>query len=391
MVSASVAQLADLEKKPELKGEEKESKKPQIKKKKKKGLFKRLSEIGSINPKEVVEFTRHLSVMLGAGVTIFEAINFLKDQSVNKPFSAKLDDIIDSLNNGQSLSNAMKRFPSVFPEIYTNIVQVGEKSGTLSQTMLDLANHLEENDKFKKKVNGALVYPKIILTVMVIFLFVLFFFVMPRILTIFKSLQADIPLATRVVIGITNFMQAHVIGILITLVAVIFGIKIIFKNRSAKRVRDLVYIKFPFLGKIVLNYNTTQVSQHFGTLFASGLTIIKCLEITQTVVKNQIFQEEIAYMVNKIKNGSSFSQSFREPSHFPAMFVKLIKVGERTGKLPHVIEYMTGYYKGLVDDDVKNITTIIEPVIMVLLGLMVAGLVVTVIGPIYQLISNIGN
>ena len=391
MISDTVAKLADIETKTDADHAVKEQKQAPVKKKKKKSLFKRLNEIGSINPKEVVEFTRHLSVMLGAGVTIFEAINFLKDQSVNKPFSAKLEDIIDSLNNGQSLSNSMKRFPAIFPEIYTIIVQVGEKSGTLSQTMLDLANHLEENDKFKKKVNGALVYPKIILTVMVVFLFVLFFFVMPRILTIFKSLKADIPLSTQIVIGITNFMQAHIIGILVTIVAAIFGIKIIFKNKSAKRVRDMVFIKFPFLGKIVLNYNTTQVSQHFGTLFASGLTIIKCLEITQTVVKNQIFQEEIGYMVNKIKNGASFSQSFREPSHFPPMFVKLIKVGERTGKLPHVIEYMTGYYKGLVDDDVKNITTIIEPVIMVLLGLMVAGLVITVIGPIYQLISNIGQ
>jgi len=391
MVSDTVAKLADVEKKPELRENEKESKNPFLRKRKKKGLFKRLGEIGSINPKEVVEFTRHLSVMLGAGVTIFEAITFLRDQSVNKPFAAKLDDIIESLNNGQSLSNSMKRFPNIFPEIYTNIVQVGEKSGTLSQTMLDLANHLEENDKFKKKVSGALVYPKIILSVMVVFLFVIFFFVMPRILTIFKSLNADIPLSTKIVIGITNFMQAHIMGILITIAAAIVGIKIMFKNKAARRVRDLVYIKFPFLGKIVLNFNTTQVSQHFGTLFASGLTIIKCLEITETVVKNQIFQEEIAYMVNKIKNGSSFSQSFREPSHFPPMFVKLIKVGERTGKLPHVIDYMTGYYKGLVDDDVKNITTIIEPVIMVLLGLMVAGLVITVIGPIYQLISNIGN
>ena len=155
--------------------------------------------------------------------------------------------------------------------------------------------------------------------------------------------------------------------------------------------RDLFYIKVPFVGRTVLNYNTAQVSQHFGTLFASGITIVKALEITKTVVNNLIFQREIDFMVEKIKNGSSLSNSFREASYFPPMFVKLVKVGERTGRLPYVVDYMKNYYRGLVDNDVKNITTVIEPVIMVLLGVLVAGLIVTVIGPIYQLISNVGQ
>lgn len=359
--------------------------------KKKQTWKERLEEIGTTNPKEVVEFTRHLSVMLSAGVTIFEAINFLKDQSKNKSFAKKLGRITDSLNNGQSLSNSMKHFPRIFPDIYTNIVQVGENSGTLAETMSDLADHLEENDKFKSKVRSALIYPKIILTVMLAFLFILFFFVMPRILTIFTSLDAEIPTATKVVIAITNFLQNNVLLLIIGITGFVIIYKLLLRNDKISRFRDMVYIKFPFIGHIVLNYNTTQISQHFGTLYASGLTIIRCLEITQTVIKNKIFQDEIDHMIKKIKTGSSFSQSFKEESEFPPMFIKLIKVGERTGKLPHVIDYMKGYYKGLVDSDVKNITTIIEPVIMVILGLMVAGLVITVIGPIYQLISNIGS
>ena len=178
--------------------------------------------------------------------------------------------------------------------------------------------------------------------------------------------------------------------IVLTIVATYVLAKTLIKNPTIRRYRDYCYIKMPLVGHIVLNYNTTQVSQHFGTLFKSGLTIVKCLEITQSVIKNTVLQKEIEYMIHKIKNGSSFSNSFKEKSEFPPMFIKLIKVGERTGKLPHVIEYMKDYYKGLVDNDVKNITTIIEPVIMVLLGLLVAGLVITVIGPIYQLISSIG-
>ncbi len=360
-------------------------------KKRKKSLLERLSAIGTVSSKEVVEFTRHLAVMLGAGVTIFEAILFLKDQTRNKVFRNRLESVIESLNNGQSLSNAMRRFPKIFPPIYTNIIQVGEKSGTLAQTMVDLADHLEDSEEFRRKVKGALIYPKIILGVMLTFIIILVLFVMPRILTIFNSLGADIPLATQITISVTNFINNH----LLIIAGAIFGIGaliyVLFRNPAVQKWRDRIYIKAPLVGYIVRNYNTAQVSQHFGTLFASGITIVRCLEITSTVIKNKVFRSDIDYMIEKIKKGAALSQSFPEDSYFPPMFVKLFRVGERTGKLPHVIDYMKKYYKGLVDNDVKNITTIIEPVIMVLLGLMVAGLVVTVIGPIYQLISNVGQ
>ena len=244
-------------------------------KKTKKSWAKRLSEIGTINQKEVVEFTRHLAVMLSAGVTIFEAINFLKDQTKNKVFASRLESVINSLNNGQSLSASMARFPKVFPEIYTNIIQVGEQSGSLPETMLDLANHLEENDKFKNKVKSALIYPKIILGVMATFLFILLLFVMPRILTIFQSLNAEIPTATKITIGITKFVQNNIFAILLVIVGTVVGARLLLKNEKIKKARDLFYIKVPFVGHIVLNYNTTQIAQHFGNLFASGLTIIK--------------------------------------------------------------------------------------------------------------------
>jgi len=359
--------------------------------KRKKGFMQRLNEIGTVSQSEVVEFTRHLAVMLGAGVTIFEAVVFLKDQMRNKVFRARLDNVIESLNNGQPLSVAMHKFPKVFAPIYVNIIRVGEQSGTLSQTMLDLADHLEDSEQFKRKVKGALIYPKIILSVMVTFIFVLALFVMPRILTIFTSLGAEIPLATRVMIMITNFINHNIVLILGTMFGAGVGIYFLLKVPSVRRFRDLMYIKLPMVGYIVLNYCTAQAAQHFGTLFASGIPIIRCLEITQSVMGNIVFQDEMLYMIGRIKNGASFSSSFPEDSHFPPMFVKMIRVGERTGKLPHVIDYMKTYYKGLVDNDVKNITAVIEPVIMILLGLMVTGLVVTVIGPIYKLISNVGK
>ena len=382
--------LKDLSEKPVI--QEKESQKQKTERKiqeAKLSLVERLNEIGTISTKEVVEFTRNLSVMLSAGVTIFESINFLKDETGNKTLQARLNRIITSLNNGQSLSQAMKRYPKVFPDIYTNIVAVGEQSGTLSETMIDLANHLEESEQFKSKVKGAMIYPKIIVSVMMTFMFAIFFWVMPRILGIFEGMGAEVPASTQVIMNITDFLRANIILLIIGIVGAIILYKVSMKNRNIREKRDLLILRIPVLGKIVINYNTTQIAQHFGTLFESGLTIIKCLEITSSVVKNVVFQEEVKYMVEKIRKGSSLSQSFRENNHFPPMFSKLIKVGERTGKLPHVISYLKGYYKGMVDSDVKNITTIIEPVIMVLLGLMVAALVLTVIGPIYQLISNI--
>lgn len=356
-----------------------------------KTLWQKLSEMGTISNKEVVEFTRHLSVMLEAGVTLFEAVKFLRDQTKNKVFQSRLNMILESLNNGQPLSMAMRKFPKVFPDIYVNIVHVGEESGTLSQTMNDLADHMEENEKFKSKIKGALIYPKIILGIMLIFMLIILLFVMPRILSIFESLGAEVPLATRIMIGVTEWVHQNVILFLGGLAGGALSVFLLFKNKAFRQLMDIVYLKIPVVGRVILNYNTAQVSQHFGTLFASGITILKCLEITSSVVGNHLFRDELNFMVRRIRSGSSFSQSFKEKSHFPPMFVKLINVGEKTGKLPHVIDYLRDYYKGLVDNDVKNMTSIIEPLIMVLLGLMVAGLVVTVIGPIYQLISNVSQ
>lgn len=363
----------------------------QIPVKTKKGLFRRLSEIGTIPQREIVEFTRHLYVMLSAGVTIFEAVKFLKDQTKNRIFRSRLESVLFSLNNGQSLSAAMRRFPRVFQEVYVNIITVGEQSGSLPETMKDLADNLEEGEKFKSRIKGALIYPKIILSVMITFILVLVLFVMPRILTIFESLKAEIPLATRVIMKMTSFINENILYIILLIMAIILVCYVLLKNSAVRKWLDFVYIKIPMIGHIVLNYNTAQISQHFGTLFNSGITVVKCLEITKNAVSNRIFKDEIGYMVDKIKRGASLSGSFQKESYFPPMFIKLIKVGERTGKLPHVIEYMKDYYKSLVDNDVKNITTIIEPAIMALLGLMVAGIVITVIGPIYQLISNVGK
>jgi len=357
----------------------------------KKSLIDRLNEIGTIPQKDIINFTRHMSVMISAGVTVFETLEFLIEQTKNKVFKSKLNIVLKNLNNGQSFSSSISKFPKIFPSIYVNIVRVGEESGTLPNSMKDLADSLEENANFKRKVKGALIYPKIIGVVMLGFIMVLALFVMPRILKIFESLGSEIPFSTRVIIWLTDFINNHFLLIIMVIVGIIISIHYILKNKYIAKKRDLLYIKAPVFGKIVLNYNVAQITHHFNTLFASGITIVKCLEITKNVINNQIFKEEIGFMIDKIKNGSSLADSFKNNSYFPSMIIKLFKVGERTGKLQYVIDYVSGYYHNLVDNDVKDITTIIEPLIMVTLGLMVAGLIITVIGPIYKLISNVAN
>lgn len=358
---------------------------------KKKSLIDRLNEIGTIPQKDIIDFTRHMSVMISAGVTVFETLEFLIKETKNKVFKSKLKIVLKNLNNGQSFSSSISKFPKIFPSIYVNIVRVGEESGTLPSSMKDLADSLEESAAFKRKVKGALIYPKIIGLVMFGFMMVLALFVMPRILKIFESLDAEIPFSTRVIIWLTGFINDYFLLIIAIIVGFLVFIHYIFKNKYVSKKRDLFYLKTPMFGRIVLNYNVAQITHHFNTLFASGITIVKCLDITKNVINNQIFQEEIDCMIDKIKNGSSLSESFRENSYFPSMIIKLFKVGERTGKLQDVIDYVSKYYHDLVDNDVKDITTIIEPVIMIVLGLMVAGLIITVIGPIYQLISNVAS
>ena len=352
-------------------------------------LKDRINQLGGVSQEDILEFTRHFAVMLKAGLTVRETIDFLEENTKNPVLKTRLKKVIQHVENGESLSSALSRYPKLFSEVYINIVRIGENVGGLDDAMEGLADQLENSMIFKKKVKGALIYPKVVMLTMVVFLIVLTVFVMPRLMSVFESMDFPIPKATLVIMGLSEFLKSHYLWVILGAVGAYFAFKKITKQPAVRSMLDALSIKLPIFGNIITNYNTAQVAQYFSTTFLSGVTVVKALQITKNVIQNTVFKNELSAMEERINNGSELSQSFQKNSKFPSMFTKMIRVGERTGKLPEVVKYVSDYYQKVMDSQIKNLTSTVEPLIIAMIGLVIAGLVLTVIRPIYELISQV--
>lgn len=361
-----------------------------LKKKDFKSFIEYLDTIGTVPTKDLAMFTRHLAVMSNAGVTLVESLTFLKDNTNSGKLRVILWEVINQIKNGEPLSKCFTKYPSVFWETYINMIRVGEQSGTLGKGLNDLANKLESDQELRSKVKGAMIYPIIVFVAMFGLGAVLAFFVMPRIMKMFDAFSVELPLSTRVILAITKFINAHPIAILLAIIIFFVALKVILWLKAVKPHLHKFIMKAPIIGKISHNLNTTRVCSTMWTLLESGVTITKSLKITADSIENLVVRDELNRIVKKIENGATLSQGFANSSKtFTPMVPKMISVGERTGELTKILNYLSDYYRKQVDNSIKNLSTAMEPMIMLLLGIMVAIIVVSVIGPIYQLTGSL--
>lgn len=361
-----------------------------LKKKDFKSFLAYLDSVGTVPIKELAMFTRHLAVMSTAGVTLVESLNFLKENSNSGRLKVILEEVIEQIKNGESLSKCLGKYPSVFSETYINMIKVGEQSGTMSKGLNDLAEKIESDQELKSKIKGAMIYPIIVFTAMFGLGGVLAFFVMPRIMKMFDAFNVKLPLTTRAIIAVTKFINNHPIGIIVAMIGIFVALKIILGLKVVKPYLHRFIMKAPIVGKISHNLNTTRVCGTLATLLASGVTITKSIQITADSIENIIVKNELNAIVHKIENGATLSQGFSKSSEiFTPMVPKMISVGERTGELTEILDYLNKYYRKEVDNSIKNLSTAMEPLIMVILGIMVAVIVISVIGPIYQLTGSL--
>lgn len=361
-----------------------------LKKKNLKSFLKYLDTIGTVPTKDLAMFTRHLAVMSNAGVTLVEALVFLKENTNSGKLSVILWEVIDQIKNGEPLSKCLSKSPSVFWETYINMIRVGEQSGTMGKGLNDLADKLESDQELRSKVKGAMIYPVIVFTAMFGLMGILALFVLPRIMKMFDAFDVKLPFSTRVIIAGTKFINAYPVAILLVTIGFFVSIKIVLGLKKVKPHLHKFIMKAPIVGKISHNLNTTRVCSTMGTLLDSGVTITKSLKITADSIENIIVKEELRRIVKKIESGATLSQGFAKSSNiFTPMVPKMISVGERTGELTNILNYLSEYYRKQVDNSIKNLSTAMEPLIMLLLGIMVAIIVISVIGPIYQLTGSL--
>ena len=345
-----------------------------------------LSFLNRVKIREKVIFFRQLAVMIDANLPIVKALRILIKQTRNKYFKTVISNIADEVAGGAKLSQSMALFPNVFSDFYSNIVTSGETSGRLGGIMNYLADQQEKDYDLRSKIRGAMIYPAFILFGLLAVGLIMMIFVIPQMTQLLQESGTTLPLMTRWLIGFSNFFinYGYLTAILIA-VAVSGFFLVINKTVAGRRLFDLFKIKTPIIGKILTDIYIVRITRSLNTLLRGGVPTAKSLRVVRKIVGNVIYEEMLAQTIKDVDEGSSLASSLVANEYLPVLVSQMVSVGEETGQLENVLDRITDFYTREIDNSIVNLSTLIEPIIMVFLGLAVGGFVAAVIMPMWQL------
>lgn len=348
--------------------------------------------MGKVKMQEKATFFRLLAVMVDAGIPIINALNTLAEQNKkNKKFKKIIDDMAVRIEGGESLSGSMEKHTKTFNESEIGMIRSGEVSGHLNDILRDLAKEVEKSAKTISKVKSALTYPVVILVILFIVLVLMMIFVIPNIQNLFEQTGAELPAITQFIIGMSNFMQNNIFQIVLG-IAVFVGIIAVWKKtKNGKFYWDKFMLHIPITGKLLQKAILAQFARTLGNLLGSGVSINQSLQIISNATHNEIYKRKIKFAGDDIKGGIPLADALRGTKYFPTMLVNMIDTGEQTAQLENVSKKVASYYDEQVDLAVKGLTKIIEPIIMVFVGVAVGGLVAAIMLPILTLGDAVGN
>lgn len=341
-----------------------------------------------VKPRELVIFSRQFATLVEAQIVLLEALRTLSDQTDNPYFKEKLSDIANEVEGGSLLSDALKKHPKIFSNLYVSMVKSGEVSGNLHQALRNVAENLEYRYSLNSKIRSAMMYPIVVLIAFVIIAVIMFGFVMPKIVAVLQDLNAELPLITRMMIAVTNNFKVYgLIGGLIIL-TIIVGLIYYFRTHRGRKTWAVFQLKLPLFGGLLTKIYLARFSENISTLTASGLPILHALKVSAEVVGNLVFEKIILEAREAVRGGSTIASAMQNHKEVPMMVTNMIKVGEKTGRLDLVLKKMAKFYKEEVDTIVTNLTTLIEPIMIIILGIGAAILVISILMPIYNSVGS---
>ncbi len=338
-------------------------------------------------------FTKHLAIMLKAGIPIAEAIETVSDQSANSGFKKILTSIYKDVSEGRTLQTALSRYPKVFDAIYINLVRTGEESGDLDESLKFLTEQLERDGKFRQKVIAASMYPSIVLITAFIVSAQISLYVLPKLTDLFQSMDVDLPITTKILLWFADLMKYHGYEIF----GGIFALGVLFRltllNKKIRYAWQSLILKLPTIGNFNRNIEMAIICRNIGTMLRSGVPIAKTLDTLSLSTSNLIFRDYLRDLLKSVTMGTTFSSELRNKKYkyIPKIAVKMIGVGEKTGKLDESFIYLGDYFEDEVDNLMKNLSTILEPALLLVIGFFVAFLALAIITPIYQFTGSIHN
>lgn len=354
--------------------------------------LERLSEIniGGVPMKEKVIFMRQMSTMVGAGLPLTRALEIMVQQTSNPMFKRVLKEVLAAIQSGKTLANSFREQSEVFDPITLNLIEAGEESGNLETILERLATELEESKTLGDKLRSAMIYPIIILVIIVVVMVLMMLVLVPSMASIYSDFGAELPFATRLLMDMSTFFTKFWWAILVVLAVVFIGMKYYLDTPKGKRNFDKIVLKIPAIGTIISKMQLSQFTRILALLLGSGLSIIKALELTAQSLKNEMFRDTVMVAKEEVEKGGALAIPIARSEYFPLLVSSMIAVGEETGEIDAVLVKVSQYYKEEVDVATSNLSSILEPLFLVIMGLAIGFIALAVYMPMFQLSSAIG-
>ena len=346
--------------------------------------------LSSVSLAEKMIFARHLSAMIRAGLSLDRGLQILAAQTKNSRFRKVLNSVEENVRQGHSFSESLAQYPEIFSELFVSMIKIAEASGNLEGILNNLSVHMEKDYELRSKVRGAMVYPSVIIAVMIGIGILMMTMVVPKLASTFAELKVELPWTTNLVIGTSQFLSEHSIWGLALLVLLVIFIRALAKTSAGKRAFDFAILNFPVFAQLSRKINSARFSRNLSSLVDAGVPIMTALQITSQTISNSFFRESLVFASQQIQKGDPLSKILQKFGNlYPVIVVQMIEVGETTGSLSEIMQNLANFYEEEVNAITKNLSAVIEPVLMVIIGVVVGFFAISMIQPLYSIMNQI--
>jgi len=339
--------------------------------------------------KELTVYSRQLSVLIDAELPLIQSLNILVEQTKNKYFKRVISTVREDVEAGASLNQAKRKFPRVFDDLYCNLIGSGEQSGSLDIMLRRIADYEEKVIKLRSQVRQAMIYPVAILSFSVLVVIFLMWKVIPIFANIFTELHAKLPLLTQVTMGVSNFVAANILFIFLGLIALVLAFRFFRRTNQGRHITDRIMLKIPLFGSLMSKVGISRMTRTLSTLLSGGVAMLECLKITSSTSGNIIIEETVMDVRRQVSEGRTLSDSFKETGRFPFLLTQMISVGEATGTLDEMLSKLADFYDDEVNSTVSAMLSIMEPILLIFVGALVGGIVISMYLPIFNLMQQL--
>lgn len=343
---------------------------------------------GRVKLKELAIFSRQLSVLIDAELPLIQSLNIMAEQQKNKYFKNVIQEVRNDVEAGSTLNQALKKFPRVFDDLYCNLVASGEQSGTLDIMLRRISEYLESIVKLRSQVRQAMIYPSAIVTFAVLVVIFMMWKVIPVFASIFQELGAELPFLTATVLALSHFVQKFIIFIFLGLIGLVFLYRYVRRTPGGRRVFDRLYLRAPLFGTLLEKVGLSRVTRTLSTLLSGGVPMLEALRITSTTANNVIIEDHIMAARKQVSEGQSLTDALRDQKRFPFMMIQMVGVGEATGTLDEMLGKLADFYDEEVETTVASLLSILEPILLIFVGGLVGGIVISMYLPIFSLLQK---